>query len=253
MEANQIIIGCWVIIFSFSLYAIGRIAYQFKSIPYDYLINETINWDGKLNPYKIIIYLFFIPIFLFPVYLYKTSVMSTINKDGQHQILTSLREQIPLLVIAIFVVIASYWFLEFKIKSETKSFIKNLEKPTSFVKVFNQLKPSLLNADEIKKQFDYALKQNYFVCEFSQFENLLKLNEPIEKIIWKPISGRKKMKQRQLLLTFLNDIFSKKIQTLETKEACQFVNKYFEFNEVGHQINENPYQSDNFRDWLKTA
>lgn len=58
------------------------------------------------------------------------------------------------------------------------------------------------------------------------------------------------MKQRQLLLTFLNNIFQNQIKTIDTKEVCQLVNKYFEFNEVGHSIKENPLLPDNYRDWL---
>jgi hypothetical protein len=143
-----------------------------------------------------------------------------------------------------------FLFHYFPKKVANNNYFKNIENTTPFVKVLDELKPSSLDADEIKKQFDYALSHSYFVCEFSQFEDLLKLNNPKEKIIWKPISDRKKMKDRQLLLTFLNNLFQKQLIKIDRKEVCQMVNKYFEFNENGHLL-ENPLNRDNIGDWLK--
>jgi hypothetical protein len=144
-----------------------------------------------------------------------------------------------------------FLFHYFPKKISNNNYFKSIENTTPFVKILDELKPSLLNADEIKKQFDSALSRNYFVCEFSQFEDLLKLNNPKKKIIWKPISHRKKMKDRQLLLTFLNNLFQKQLIKIDRKEVCQMVNKYFEFNEDGHHIKENPLKPDNISDWIK--
>ena len=249
MAINQIIFACWLIIFTFSLYAIGRIIYQLRSIPADYLIDEKVNWNAKLNPYKVKIYFFFIFIFLFPLYLYKISVTPAINKVGEHQLLTTINEQVYFLLIATIIISLSYWLLEFKIKSETKSYIHSPKKETQFAKVLYELKPSLLNDDEIKKQFDYALKQNYFDCELLQFENLLKLNEPIEKIIWKPIT-HVKYKDRQLLLSFLHNLFQKQLNKKDRKGICEFINKYFELNEIGHNKQENPFTTNNIEKWI---
>ncbi len=38
------------------------------------------------------------------------------------------------------------------------------------------------------------------------------------------------MKDRQLLLTFLNNLFQKQLIKIDRKEVCQMVNKYFEGN-----------------------
>lgn len=133
-------------------------------------------------------------------------------------------------------------------KIEKNTYYKNLENSTPIAK--GDLKPSEFNIEEIKIRFDNALKQNYFNCEFYQFEDLLKLNTPRKKIIWRPVS-RKKMKDRQLLLTFLNDLFQNQFVKIERNEVCLIVNKYFDFNEEGHHIKENPLKPDNIYDWMK--
>ena len=238
MSTNQLILVLWLMILVFSLYAIGRIFYQFRTIPMDYLIDEKFNFDSKLNPYKIKIYCCFTIVFGLPFFFHKIFIE-----------ITSLLDSIIWFLIALIYVSISYCLLEFKIKSETKIYIQNPNIEHSFVKVDNQLKPSLLTADEIKKQFDYALEQNYFNCEISQFENLLELNEPVEKIIWKPIS-RAKYKDRQLLLSFLHNLFQEQLNKKSRKGICEFVNKYFELNEIGHNKQENPFRSYNIEKWI---
>ncbi len=240
MSTSQMIFALWLMILVFSLYAIGRILYQFRTIPADYLIDEKVNWNAKLNPYKVKIYKYFLPIFIFPYYLYYLAISTNNNFDI-----------VFLLSIATIIVSLSYYLLEFKIKSETKSYTQNPNVEPSFVKIFNQLKPSLLHVDEIKKQFDYALEQNYFNCELSQFENLLKLNEPIEKIIWLS-KNKNKTSNRRLLLTFVNTSYEGQLDLKADPEVCTFINKYFEFHSSNILKKENPLEPDNVSKWRKT-
>ena len=117
--------------------------------------------------------------------------------------------------------------------------------------IFDELKQSIMvDENEILKEFQLATDSNYFICEISRFKDLLELNEPLEKIVWKPVVHTK-LKDRQLLLSFLNKIFQNQMVTVQRKEVCQFVNKYFEFNEIGHLKNENPLKPDNIATWMK--
>lgn len=143
----------------------------------------------------------------------------------------------------------SFYFYPLKLaKSEYYKFQRS-KSPEDVILL--KLQPSfMVEENEILKEFKLASDLNYFICEISQFKDLLQLNEPIEKIVWKPIMHTK-LKDRQLLLTFLNKIFQNQMVTIPRKEVCQFINKYFEFNEISHLKEENPLKPDNIATWMK--
>lgn len=183
---------------------------------------------------KIFISIFLLPFFLNKIFLHSTNIWDTILW----------------LVIATVILALSYYLLEDKIKSETKSYTQNSKEKTQFIKVLDELKPSSLNVDEIKEQFDYALKQNYFVCELSQFEDLLKLNNPNSKIFWLA-KNVNKTSNRRLILSFLNDLFEKQFDKISDSEVSNFVNKYFEFDSFKNLIKENPLDNDKVSKWRR--
>jgi hypothetical protein len=136
-------------------------------------------------------------------------------------------------------------------KAIKSDYYKDLKILSPYEKILDELQASSIKGDDlISKEFHFALSKNYFFCEISQFKDLLELNEPSEKIVWKPVMHTK-LKDRQLLLTFLNKIFQNQMVTIPRKEVCQFVNKYFEFNESGHFKDENPLVPDNIGTWMR--
>lgn len=241
MYKIEIILVWWLIILSWSLFAVYRIYKQFWCFATDYYLEENTSWSTKFNPHKIKIYLFLFSVFLLPFFFHKSFMKTTGSWDS-----------FSFLIVITQIISVAHYLLELKIKSKTKNYVQNMSETNQFVQVFNELKPSSLGTKEIKKKFDYALTNNYFDCNFQVFEDFLNLKNPVEKIIWKPISGRKKMKHRKLLLNFVDDLFQNKLITIERKEVCQLVNKYFEFNELGHKINENPLSTDNVNKWIYT-
>ena len=143
----------------------------------------------------------------------------------------------------------SFYFYPLKLAKREYYKFQSSKSPEDVILV--KLQPSfLVEENQVLKEFKLACDLNYFICELSRFKDLLQLNEPIEKIVWKPIIHTK-LKDRQLLLTFLNKIFQNQMVTIPRKEVCQFVNKYFEFNESGHFKNENPLVPDNISTWMR--
>ena len=188
MSTSQMIFALWLMILVFSLYAIGRILYQFRTIPANDLIDEKVNWNAKLNPYKVKIYkYYFLPIFIFPYYLYYLSITTNNNLDI-----------VFLLSIATIIVSLSYWLLEFKIKSQTKGFILELE-------------PTKLKEKEIIQKYEFAIENEYFKCELDDFKKTLKFGNIDNKILWEKPNDKGKNKDRQLLLSFLNDCLNNQI------------------------------------------
>lgn len=182
---------------------------------------------------------------------------------------------IEVLVIALFIYFIISWFItgKYKMAVQKNPFInEDINLPNQLVEIsktsskvvlstehlennyYGKLKPSTLNADEIKKQWELVKEKNYFAdgTTFSQFEDLLNLRKPTQKIIWKPLF-QKRIKNRRLLQEFLNNnLFQDQLilnNLLTTKEMCEFVNTYFELNEEVHKEFENPLNTDNVRDW----
>lgn len=220
MESNQIIIHCWVVIFTFSLYATGRILYQFRSIPEHYILYEEVKFDAKFNPKKIKIYKYFFLVFLSPMLLFRLSVSYNIYKVGKHHILTSLQEQIALLILTGVIVGCTYWLLEFKIKSQSKGFILELE-------------PTRLKEKEILKKYEFAVENEYFKCELDDFKKILYFGNIDNQVLWDKPNDKGKNKDRQLLLSFLNDCLNNQILYYNVTDnvKCNFINKYFKFDE----------------------
>ncbi|MEB3801739.1 hypothetical protein INQ45_11940 [Flavobacterium columnare] len=236
MSTSILTIICSLALFLFLLFEVYVFFSQIIPILVDKSFGDKSEINSKLNNKKAVMktyfFVFFVISFMIAIYMIKSS---------DNLVLISLGFVVGCVLM--------FLFHYFPKKVENNNYFRNIENAIPFVKVLNELKPSSLQADEIKNQFDYALKQNYFVCEFSQFEDLLKLNNPEGKIIWKPISHTK-FKDRQLLLTFLNVLFQKQLIKIDRKEVCQFINKYFEFNESGHHKKENPLVPDNVGKWI---
>lgn len=232
----------WLLLIGIYLFGFGRLYFQILPVGVNYVVDEKVYWNAKINPYKIKVYFGLFAVLTFFSFLSQEDVIINLLRYNFAELYRNF--------IGLLGIISTLFFIETKVKSKTKSYTKNLKDEIISIEVFKELKPSTLNADDIKKQFDFALNENYFDCEFSQFENLLKLNSPVEKIIWKPISDRKKMKKRQLLLTYLNELFQKQLIKVDRKDICKLVNIYFEFNETNHKTIENPLTPDNVGDWI---
>lgn len=218
---------------------------------------------------KILIY---ISIFLFFVFEFNL-LYSAIFEVNTFWLRTFLF--IIVFVIGLFLNFFISWFKtgKYKISEQKNRFInEDINLPNQLVEIsktsskvvlstehldnnyYGKLKPSTLNADEIKKQWELVKEKNYFAdgTTLSQFEDLLNLRKPTQKIIWKPLF-QKRIKNRRLLQEFLNNnLFQDQLilnNLLTTKEMCEFVNTYFELNEEVHKEFENPLNTDNVRDW----
>lgn len=315
MDGVYFYVGFWLMLLAFSLYVVGRITYQMKLIPVDFIISEEVKWDHKLNPYKITVYFLFLPVFLVPFYL-----NSAFFKLSTHT------ELITWLAICSVVLIVSYGLVEFKIKSKTKRYITE-DKSDTFNKncndyakntgkgqqehmyaIFNNIilqktlnlvqnnfiqvlvkddsvedkkaeSKSAFNNDflflykqgeytidvdcindrfialdltesEIESIYIEAVKKNYFDCELSIFKSLLLQLEPRSKIVWKPTACNKR-KNRQALLSFLDDLFPKQFGKMNNDVVALIINRYFEFNEVSHPFDEKQLYPKLISDWLK--
>lgn len=237
MNTSSLYLVCSFILSIFFVFE--AYAYFIRIIPIliDKSFGDVTEFNSKLNRRKAVLRSWFFV--LFSVACGGTLYMMKHNENKY-------------LILFFFVagIVLMFLLYHFPRKIEKNTYYRNLENSVPFVKVFDDLKPSKFNVDEIKIRFDNAKKQNYFSCEFYQFEDLLKLNTPKEKIVWRPVS-QKKMKDRQLLLSFLNNLFQNQFVKIDRKEVCLVVNKYFDFNEEGHNIKENPLKPDNIYDWMK--
>ena len=105
---------------------------------------------------------------------------------------------------------------------------------------FKELKVCDYSINEIEKIVDQDTELKYLLGDLNQFKNVIELNEPFSKIIWKRTVLRSKLKDRQALLSFLNKLFKEQLSKIKTQEVCLLINTYFEFNEVGHDPVEKP-------------
>jgi hypothetical protein len=199
-----------IIIFS-SVYAFAKIAYQFTPIIKDYYYEEKIVWNSKMNPYKISIYSIVILIFLGPLLYNKYGV------DIKNVTIVDLSFIIP---IQVFIFIGIYIFLIDKIKSNSKGYEVKLE-------------PVNLKDDKLIEMYNYAKGEEFFDIEFEVFKKILNLETIGEPILWKKNNKKNKNKDRQLLLSFLNDCLENQIylSAIKDQDKCDFVNKYFKFDE----------------------
>lgn len=237
---------CLFILSSFFVFEFYHYCFRIVPILIDKSYGDETENTSKLNRKKAVLRTWFIGFFLSAFGYSLLTIKSTENKY-----------LILFYFIAGFILMFLFHYIPRKIENNSmyfKDIVKNIENLTSIGKVKHELKPSTLNADERKEQFKSALEKKYFAPEttFSQFEDLLNLQKPTEKIIWKPLFSKKK-KNRRLLQEFLNNnLFQDQLilnNLLTTKEMCEFVNTYFDFNEEVHKEFENPLNTDNVRDW----
>ena len=164
-----------------------------------------------MNPYKISIYSIVILIFLGPLFYNKYSV------DIKNVTILDLSYLIP---VQVFILIGIYVFLIEKINSNTKGYEVKLE-------------PVNLKDDKLIKMYNYAKSEEFFDIEFEVFKKILNFESIVEPILWKKINEKGKNKDRQLLLSFLNDCLENQIylSAIKDQDKCDFVNKYFKFDE----------------------
>lgn len=119
-----------------------------------------------------------------------------------------------------FILIGIYVFLIEKIKSNTKGYEVKLE-------------PVNLKDDKLIEMYNYAKSEEFFDIEFEVLKKVLNLESIVEPIVWKKINEKSKNKDRQLLLSFLNDCLENQIylSAIKDQDKCDFVNKYFKFDE----------------------
>ena len=189
---------CLFILSSFFVLEFYHYFIRIVPILIDKSFGEETENNSKLNRKKAVMRTWFIGLFIIA---YGYSLLTIKSTENKYLILFYF--------IAGFILMFLFRYFPKKIEKNSmyfKDIVKKIENLTSIGKVKHELKPSTLNADEIKKQFVYALEQKYFAPEttFSQFEDLLNLRKPTQKIIWKPIAPKNKLKNKQLLLTFLD-------------------------------------------------
>lgn len=247
MDANG-----WKILFQIvlSLFLFYNLAlYLFTSNIIPILIDKSFgdkkDINSKSNTRKAIMKTWFFLLFLFS-YLFSISNIKSYNQEDDF-VAYAIYINSFFFVLGIILMLL---FHLFPIKLAKKEYYQNIETKEPYEKKLNDLNASTVKEEDlILNEFNVALKKNYFVCELSQFIDLLRLNEPTEKIVWNPVIHTK-LKDRQLFLTFLNKLFQNQMVKISRKEVCLFVNKYFEFNEIGHK-KENPLNPDNIYDWIK--
>ena len=240
---GYILVLVWFVILGISLFVTGRVLY----LPFVKLWNfirdeEEIKYDAHFNPYKFRLHVVYIVMLFYPFWFYNYFIR-----------LTKLWDAVAFLVCGSLYVSLITWVVLKKIKEPTKKWnIENSVKKNKLTAELIELKPSSFTANEIKEKFDFAIENDYFVCELSQFEDFLNLREPETKIIWLPISeSNTTKKDKQMLIDFLHPLFSKGLhKVLPRKKVSFFINKYFEFNQINHPI-ENPFKDDIIGDWLK--
>ena len=256
METVEIIAGCWEILFLFYLLIVGRLSYIISPVLYTYYLDERIEWNENINPVKLKIYLI---LFLLASCLILFSYQS-------------FTEPKPLFDIRFTFIVDSvafagiYFFLENKIRTPSKENLNNCSNEINDIilvsSVINDQNNILLEDvkkidnsfsftnEEIKRKHVEALENKLFDCELSVFKTFILLEEPIEKLIWKPVadSGHK---NRQLLFDYINDLFPNQILTRDRNESVTMINKYFEFNEIGHPKKEKEVYPKLIGDWMK--
>lgn len=213
------------------LYGFGKLYFQISPVVVDYLVDEKVEWNSKINPYKIRIdFLLFVALTFF-TYL------------AQYKLTTNLLiynfSELPQNFIGLLGVICTLYFIIIKVKSESKYYSAKTTK----------LKPTTLSPDKIKDKFDLAINQKHLVCEFSQFENLTQLKKPNSKIEWLA-ENKNKTKNRKLLLTFLNEIFDDQFHKKSDKDIVDFINEYLIINSNPNLLKkEQAFSNDNVSKW----
>lgn len=107
-----------------------------------------------------------------------------------------------------------------------------------------------LTNKKIEEMYHNAIELNYFDCKLSVFSAFLHQEEPVEKIVWKAKADNGR-KNRQTLLTYLDDLFPKQLRKKSRKEIISIVTKYFEFNEDGHLFDEKDLSGKIIGEWMK--
>ncbi len=243
MNTPNLTLICLSILSSFFVFEFYHYFIRIVPILIDKSFGEETENNSKLNRKKAVMRTWFIGLFIIAFVYSLLTIKSTENKY-----------LILFFFIAGFILMLLFHYIPRKIENNSmyfKDIVKNIENLTSIGKVKHELKPSMLDADERIKQFDYAKAQPYFADEttFSQFEDLLDLRKPTQKIIWKPIALNT-LKNKQLLLTFLDiNLFQKQLKRMSYKQVCKFVNDYFEFNENSHNKIENPLTTSVVSKW----
>lgn len=217
------------IIIIFSIYVFTKIALQFAPIISKYFKEEKNVWNSKMNPYKISIYSIVILIFLLVLFYNKDYV------DINNVTFLDLTYIIPVQVV---ILTGVNYFLNDKIKSNTKGYEAKLE-------------PVNLKDDKLIEMYNYAKSEGFFDVEFEVFKKMLKFERIEEHILWKKINEKSKNKDRQLLLSFLNDCLGNQIylSAIKNQDKCDFVNSYFKFDEFknGNELIMNTYTVSDFK------
>ena len=239
METVEIITGYWVILFLFYLFIVGRLFFIITPILSIYYFEEKIEWNEKINPEKLKIYLI---LFLLASFLIWFSYQPLIKPKSLFDIWSTF-------IVGTVGLAGICFFIENKIRTPSKKYLNNCSNEINDIQLvsnaINEQNNILLEDvkkinssfaftnEEIKRKYLEALENKLFDCELSVFKTFILLEEPIEKLIWKPVadSGHK---NRQLLFDYINDLFPNQILTKDRNESVTMINKYFEFNEIGN-------------------
>lgn len=254
METVEIIAGCWEILFLFYLLIVGRLSYIISPVLYTYYLDEKIEWNEKINPVKLKIYLI---LFLLASSLIWFSYQSFIVPKPLFDIwITFIVDSVALAGI--------YFFIENKIRTPSKTYFKFeyvmytdenvernmfLEKKDKCQAKFNLKKSTLHEKDSL----DLNELQ---ILDLDVFQDSLNFRKEGNKIILLKIGGKKKMKDRRFLLSILDKEFENKFSQIEIndlkriREVVLFINKHVLFR-CEKYPHENDYNEKNFKDWLK--
>lgn len=256
METVEIITGYWVILFLFYLFIAGRLFFIITPILSIYYFEEKIEWNEKINPEKLKIYLI---LFLLASFLIWFSYQPLIKPKSLFDIWSTF-------IVGTVGLAGICFFIENKIRTPSKKYLNNCSNEINDIQlgsnVINEQNNILLEDvkkinssfaftnEEIKRKYLEALENKLFDCELSVFKTFILLEEPIDKIIWKPVadSGHK---NRQMLFDYINDLFHNQVLTKDRNESVTMINKYFEFNEIGHPKKEKAVYSKLIGDWMK--
>lgn len=260
MEIIDFVRGYWIFLFLIYCFIIAKLYFNITPILSNYYSEERIEWNEKINPEKLYIYMvlfLFASFLIWQTYQYYVDDKLIDNANYLFEIFTNfLVGTIGLVGVGV--------FIEKKMRTPSKKYLKtdylfcdveNIQQNTLLAD--NKISKGVLNlnsssVDKINK----VNLEDFNILELEVFKDSENFRIEGNKIVFLRIGGKKKMKDRKYLLSVLDKEFRGEFSQIDKddlkriKEVVSFINKNFDFK-CEKRPQENDYNDKNFKDWLK--
>lgn len=248
MGTVEIITGFWMSISLLYFFILARVYFNVFPVFFNYYFVEKFEWNEKINPEKLKIYLILILLSSFLIWFcYQPFIKPK-----------SLIDIWSTFFIGFIGLTGICFFIENKIRTPSKKYLKTkcmfytdeIIEQNILLEINEELNNSKLVEEEI---LDF---NNLQILDFDLFKDQASFRKEGNKIVLLKIGGKKKMKDRMYLLSVLNKELDGQFSQIcrddlkRIKKVVFFINKFIVFK-CENYPDENNYSEKNFKDWLK--